>query len=185
MPPISSAVAMRRGQAIDRLAATIQAISEKYGIDPVPTGVHAVRPGTNPHIAQVKQIEAFDAWTVALAEKLGVDLPEPEPEPAPPVPFDGMGIEALKALSRDKGLPFNETTDENELRTALLRSIGWTAPVVAEPVEVDTDDTERDLEMLTVPQLRDLATLWGIDLTGITLKADIIAALNDREEAQD
>lgn len=182
MFPISSAQAARRGQAVDRLTATVQAISEKYDIEPMADGIHSIRPGTDPHIAQIKQVEAFDAWITILAEKLGVALPDPEPEPAPSVPFDGMGIEALKALARDKGIPFNDKTSEAELRKALLRHIGWQSPVTAEP-ETD-DDTEQDLEMLTVPQLRDLATLWGIDLTGITLKADIISALNDREEAQ-
>jgi hypothetical protein len=36
--------------------------------------------------------------------------------------------------------------------------------------------------MLTVPQLRELAEERGVDLTGITLKADIIAALESKPE---
>lgn len=181
MPPISAAVAARRGQAIDRLTATIQAISEQYDIAPLAVGVHNIRPGTNPHIAQVKQVEAFDAWTLALAEKLGVDLPMPEPEPAPPVPFDGMGIEALKALARDRGIPFDDRTSEIQLRTALLRQIGWTAPVTVE-IEEQPDDTSVDLETLTVAELRALAGERQVDLGDATKKADIIDAIRTADE---
>lgn len=38
------------------------------------------------------------------------------------------------------------------------------------------------LDAMTVPQLRELAGAWAVDLTGITLKADIIAAIEETEK---
>jgi CBS-domain-containing membrane protein len=48
---------------------------------------------------------------------------------------------------------------------------------VEEDVEDVEDEEDSDLEEMTVPQLTDLAKAEGADLTGISLKADIIAAI--------
>lgn len=55
-------------------------------------------------------------------------------------------------------------------------------PSVAEP-EV-TADAPADFDVMTVSQLRDYAAAHDVDLTGLTLKADIIAALQQHSEAE-
>lgn len=43
---------------------------------------------------------------------------------------------------------------------------------------IETDDGDvLDLDALTVPELRDLAATDGVDLTGVSLKADIVTAI--------
>ncbi len=54
----------------------------------------------------------------------------------------------------------------------------------AEPVEVQDEPTVEGYEALTVADLRELAEQRGVDLDGITRKADIIAALEADDAEQ-
>lgn len=180
---LTAALAARRGQAINRLHAIMQAIGDKYDIPSLADGVHNVRLGTDPYVAQMIEIEAFEVWAAALAVKLGVDLPEAEPEQVIPLPFEGMHMDTLKVYAADRGIPFTTHTSERELLKVLRSQIPGAA--VQEP-ELEL---ELDYESMTIAELRDLADEREIDLGKATLKADIIEAIEiaddqDREAQQ-
>ncbi|MER7070969.1 hypothetical protein [Terrabacter sp. NPDC000476] len=63
---------------------------------------------------------------------------------------------------------------DDESTAAALRTL----PASFHVVEV----LDRDLEDLTIPELKDEATKRGIDLGGASLKADIVAAIRDHIE---
>lgn len=130
---ISWGLANRRGKAIDRLKANIQAISEHQNIEPM-REIQRPRRGQDPLVAQMLEAEAFADWTDKLASALGI----------------------VVEVAEDESGQVEETTPD-----------------------------EINYESMTVAQLRDLASERELDLTGRTLKADIIAALveSDAEKA--
>jgi len=174
--------AARRGRAIERLTALMQAISDKVGISGPKTDMHSIRTGTDPFIAQMLEVEAFGDWAAQLAEKLGVEVPSTEPlEPAPVLPFDGIPLSGLQTLARDRGIAFDETTSEAELRRSLRLHHGFPIGDVEEPAPELDADTDVEFGALTVAQLRDLAAERNVDVSALKRKADIVAALHNAE----
>lgn len=64
-------------------------------------------------------------------------------------------------------------TDDHEIADRLREVEGVTEVDDDQPAEADADD----LDGRTVADLRDYAVEYGIDLDGITRKADIVAAI--------
>lgn len=181
--------AARRGRAIERLTALMQAISDNVGIPGPKTDMHSIRTGTDPFIAQMLEVEAFGDWAAQLAEQLGVAVPSMEPpEPPPVLPFDGVPLSGLQTLARDRGIAFDEATSEATLRRMLRIHHGFPAggaeaPAPAEESASEGDDTDVEFGALTVAQLRDLAAERNVDVSALKRKADIIAALHAAEDA--
>lgn len=80
-----------------------------------------------------------------------------------------LGEVDLPLIGRTLGA--GEEFDVTDAQAALL---------LAQAGNYEAVDAE-DLNALTIPELEDLAAAKGVDLTGITKKADIIAAIDSQK----
>ena len=87
-----------------------------------------------------------------------------------------------KRVTLGKGMVVPDEADEG--RVAHLLDVGLIseaplaapAPAAAPPPPADA---VRDRSSLSIKELRDLAATYGVDLAGLTSKADILAVLDD------
>lgn len=159
---IPAAIAARRGQAINRLSATIQAISDKYNIEPA-ADVVMPRRNLDPLVSQMLEVEAIADWLDRLGTALGLSAEDMRN-------YDAMKDADLSALAKRRSVDVPKDATREQLIAAIRADDDW----------LDA----HDYQTMSDAQLQDAAAARKVVVDDNTKRGQLIAALDKADGRQ-
>lgn len=135
--PVLAAIAYRRGRAIERLKGVMQAIGDKYAVDPI-ADFPAPKGSRDPLVTQMLELEAFADWGERLADGLGLQPAEPE----------SVAEQVMPEVSAEDEIAETETEGYESMTVAQLTQ-------VADDRQLDLGGAKRKAEIIGVLRAAD------------------------------